>query len=128
MANCYFDRQNNGFFTQLEEQLRAIEPTSTFALGTMSYGCEFHSAYFPPEKEGGFGRTQFYLGGNKDERGDELGLIFFGKVCHSAYGTQISAKGNHSVGRTPKVCLLTILLLNDIIANLAISLSQMRPL
>ncbi|KAF8202894.1 hypothetical protein BJ912DRAFT_920135 [Pholiota molesta] len=93
MANCYFDRQNNGFFTQLEEQLRAIEPTSTFALGTMSYGCEFHCAYFPPEKEGGFGRTQFYLGGNKDERGDELGLIFFG---------EISAKGNHSVGRIPK--------------------------
>ncbi|KAF8181773.1 hypothetical protein BJ912DRAFT_1124992 [Pholiota molesta] len=79
MSNCYFDRQNTGFFTQLEEQLRAIEPTSTFALGAMSYGTEFHSVYFPPDKEGGFGRTQFYLGGNKDNRGDELGLIFFGE-------------------------------------------------
>jgi hypothetical protein len=105
MANCYSERQNNGFFTLLENQLLNLEPTSTFALGAMTYGTDFCSVYSPPEKENGFGRTLFHYLNDNGEKGDEVGLIFFGEMCHSSHGTQISAKGNHSLGRNPKVSL-----------------------
>ncbi|KAF8204733.1 hypothetical protein BJ912DRAFT_1052061 [Pholiota molesta] len=105
MANCYSERQNNGFFTLLENQLLNLEPTSTFALGAMTYGTDFCSVYSPPEKENGFGRTLFHYLNDNGEKGDEVGLIFFGEMCHSSHGTQISAKGNHSLGRNPKPIL-----------------------
>ena len=62
----------------------------------------FHPHFFPPDKDGGFGKTLFKVtppGGDVDT--DELGLVFFGEICSSAYGTAMSAKGNHYVG-TPE--------------------------
>jgi hypothetical protein len=47
---------------------------------------------------------------SKDDDADELGLVFFGEICPSAYGTAISAKGNHYAGsaENPKVRTISI--------------------
>ena len=79
-------------------------PHSTF------HDLPFHS--FPSLlKEGSFGKTLYKRTRPSDE-GDaaELGLVFFGEVCPSTYGTAISAKGNHYAGTAekPKVCAIQI--------------------
>jgi hypothetical protein len=65
----------------------------------------------PPEKDGGFGRTLYQKlpAHDMEEAGvrvDELGLVFFGEVCPSLYGTAITANGNNYVSTPeyPKVC------------------------
>ena len=92
----------------IEKRLLSLDPEMTMALGSLTYHTDFHPHYFPPEKEGAFGKTLYKrtLTDGKDEA-DELGLVFIGEICPSVYGTAISAKGNHYVGTTknPKVCL-----------------------
>ena len=81
------------------------------ALRRLTYHEDFHPHYFPPEKEGSFGKTSYKSSKND---ADELGLVFFKEICPSAYGTAISAKGNHYVGsvENPKVCTILILQLS----------------
>ena len=91
----------------IEQRLLSLDSRSTMALGTLTYHQDFHPHYFPPEKEGGFGKTLYKTSRASDEgNAEELRLVFFGEVCPSAYGTAISAKGNHYAGTPeyPKVC------------------------
>jgi hypothetical protein len=81
------------------------------ALGKLTYHDDFHPHYFAPEKEGAFGKTLYKkTQPNNEDEADELGLVFFGEVCSSIYGTAISAKGNHFVGsaKNPKVRITQI--------------------
>jgi hypothetical protein len=95
----------------IEQRLLSLDTFSTMALGTLTYQEHFHPHYFPPEKDGSFGKT-LYKRSLPSDKGDaaELGLVFFGEVCPSAYGTAISAKGNHYAGTAerPKVCAIQI--------------------
>jgi len=77
----------------IERRLLSLDAFSTMALGTLTYCEDFHPHYFPPEKEGSFGKTLYKRTRPSDE-GDaaELGLVFFGEVCPSTYGTAISAR------------------------------------
>ena len=86
----------------IENRLLSLDPEMTMALGSLTYHTDFHPHYFPPEKEGAFGKTLYKktLPDGKDEA-DELGLVFIGEICPSIYGTAITAKGNHYAG-TPK--------------------------
>jgi len=92
----------------IEQRLLSLDSHSTMALGTLTYHEDFHPHYFPPEKEGGFGKTLYKTSPASDKSNadsEELGLVFFGEVCPSAFGTAISAKGNHYAGtpENPKV-------------------------
>ncbi|KAF8167649.1 hypothetical protein B0H34DRAFT_854551 [Crassisporium funariophilum] len=66
----------------------------------------FTSQHFSAEKEGGFGKSLFYLQNPKKsaeiQERKELSLVFFGELCPSSLGTQLSAKGNHYVGKPSK--------------------------
>jgi hypothetical protein len=98
----------------IQKALLSLDPIMTMALGKITYHTHFHPHYSPPEKEGGFGKTLYKKSPpNKDIEPDELGLVFFGEVCPSIYGTAISAKGNHYAGspKHPKVCTAQISLL-----------------
>jgi hypothetical protein len=91
----------------IEQRLLSLDPVTTMALGSLNYDDHYHPHYFPPEKEGGFGKTLYKKSLPSTEvDADELGLVFFGEICSSLYGTAISAKGNHYAGTTenPKVC------------------------
>ena len=86
----------------IEQRLLSLDPLATMALRTLNYHDNFHPHFFPPDKEGGFGKTLYKVsppGG--DVETDELALVFFGEICSSSYGTAMSAKGNHYVG-TPE--------------------------
>ena len=90
----------------IEQRLLSLDPFTTMGLGSLDYHVHYHPHYIRPEKEGGFGKTLYKkspVGTEIDT--DELGLVFFGEVCSSAYGTAISAKGNHYAGtaENPKV-------------------------
>ena len=102
---------SDDFYQFIEKRLLSLDTFSTMALGTLTYHKDFHPHYFPPEKEGSFGKTLYKRTRPSDE-GDaaELGLVFFGEVCPSTYGTAISAKGNHYAGTTEKlkVCAIQI--------------------
>jgi len=102
---------SNDIYQFIEHRLLSLDTFSTMALGTLTYHEDFHPHYFPPEKDGSFGKTLYKRTRPSDE-GDiaELGLVFFGEVCPSAYGTAISAKGNHYAGTAekPKVCTIQI--------------------
>jgi hypothetical protein len=93
-------------YDYIEKRLLSLDPEMTMALGRLTYHTDFHPHYFPPEKEGGFRKTLYKrtLTDGKDEA-NELGLVFFGEICSSVYGTAITAKGNHYVGspKFPKV-------------------------
>ena len=88
------------------------------ALGNLNYYEHFFPHYMAPEKEGGFGKTLYKRSpprasdsDSEDVDADELGLVFFGEVCSSTYGTAITAKGNHYGGthENPKVRTIKIL-------------------
>ena len=101
----------NDIYKFIEQRLLSLDTFSTMALGTLTYHEHFHPHYFPPERDGSFGRTLYKrtLPSDKGDA-DELGLVFFGEVCPSGYGTAISAKGNHYAGTVerPKVCAIQI--------------------
>ncbi|KDR77061.1 hypothetical protein GALMADRAFT_225196 [Galerina marginata CBS 339.88] len=100
---CYVERAEKGFFSQLEAKILALDPKSTFATGTMTYNTTFVRRYFPPDKEGGFAKTLYYhVCDDGRDKADELGLIFFGEICPASMGTMLSAKGNHYTGKYPK--------------------------
>ena len=95
-----------------------LDPKMTMALGNLTYHADFHPHFFSPDKEGNFGKTLYKKSPpNKESEdgsgsaGDELGLVFFGEVCPSVYGTAITAKGNHYVG-SPKYPKVHIIFLN----------------
>jgi hypothetical protein len=90
----------------VKKRMTNLDPFSTMALGQLTYHTDFHPHYTPPDKEGGFGKTLYKRSPLADGvEGEELGLVFFGEVCSSIYGTAISAKGNHYAGtaENPKV-------------------------
>jgi hypothetical protein len=90
----------------MERRLLSIDPFTTMALGKLTYHMDFHPHYVPPDREGGFGKTLYKMSRpNENVEGEELGLVFFGEVCSSLYGTAITAKGNHYAGTSdnPKV-------------------------
>lgn len=89
----------------IEQQLLSLDPLATMALGMLEYHSNFYPEYVNPEKEGSFGKTLYKKSPPGQESADELGLVFFGEVCSSFYGTAITAKGNHYIGNpgNPKV-------------------------
>src|ERR1700678_3787729 len=99
---------NNDVYSFIKQRLLSLDPLTTMALGRLSYHDNFYPHYFPPEKEGSFRKTLYKI--SKDDDADELGLVFFGEICPSAYGTAISAKGNHYAGsaENPKVRTISI--------------------
>ena len=108
---------SNDLYNFIENRLLTIDPEMTMALGKLTYLDNFHPHYFPPDKDGNFGKTLYKKSppnaisqDNPGTAGDELGLVFFGEICPSAYGTAISAKGNHFAGTSnnPKVCIAQI--------------------
>lgn len=85
----------------IEQRLLSLDPQTTMALGTLEYHENFHPHYIPLEKEGNFGKTLYRklpVSEELDVEADELGLVFFGEICSSLYGTAITAKGNHYAG------------------------------
>ena len=107
---------NDDLYNFIENRLLTLDPEMTMALGNMTYHTDFHPHYFPPDKEGNFGRTLYKkTPPNKETEavGDELGLVFFGEICPSTHGTAISAKGNHYAGspKYPKVSIIRYLTL-----------------
>jgi len=83
----------------LEDRILAIDPLTTMALGKLDYHIHFYPHYTPPDKDGGFGKTLYKRPPpSGDSEAEELGLLFFGEICSSVYGTAISAKGNHYGG------------------------------
>lgn len=102
---------SDDLYSFIEKSLLSLDPVTTMALGKLTYHTDFHPHYSAPEKEGGFGKTLYKKSPpNKEVEADELGLVFFGEVCPSVYGTAISAKGNHYAGtaKYPKVCTAQI--------------------
>jgi hypothetical protein len=94
----------------IKQHLLSLDPLTTMALGSLEYRHNFHPQYIPPEKDGNFGKTLYRkcespLADDEEVDADELGLVFFGEICSSLYGTAISAKGNHYAGNpeNPKV-------------------------
>ena len=85
-------------YDYIEKRLLSLDPNMTMALGSLTYHSDFHPHFFPPEKDGGFGKMLYKrsLTDGKDEA-DVLGLVFIGEICPSTYGTAISAEGNHYV-------------------------------
>ena len=80
------------------------------ALGKLIYHTDFHPHYIAPERDGSFGKTLYKTSPSWQHINiNELGLVFFGEVCSSVYGTVISVKGNHYAGTAglPKVRTLT---------------------
>lgn len=97
--------------TFLEDRILAIDPLTTMAHGKLDYHTHFHPHYTPPDKDGTFGKTLYKRPPpTGDTDSEELGLVFFGEVCSSVYGTAISAKGNHYAGMAdfPKACKIYI--------------------
>ena len=104
----------------IENRLLTLDPKMTMALGKLTYHTDFHPHYFPPDKEGNFGKTLYKKStpikvaeDGSETSSDELGLVFFGEICSSVYGTAIYAKGNHYAGspKFPKVCFAQNLLI-----------------
>lgn len=94
------------FFEGLEAQIKSLNDRSTLAFGNLEYGEDFTRYYYPPEKEGAFGKTLYKLAPTKEgEEPSEFSIVLFGEVCPSTFGTALSAKGNHYAGTTdnPKV-------------------------
>ncbi len=107
MTNCYTRRLDQDEFTHLEDELKGLDPKQTFIFGNLTYGDDFHRNFFAPDKEGGFGKTQYYL--KEADKSSEMGVIFFGEVCPMSMGTMLSAKGNHFIGKkSPKVRILLL--------------------
>lgn len=111
---------DDNLYNFIKNRLLTLDPEMTMALGHIAYHTDFHPHYFPPDKEGNFGKTLYKktlpnkVGEDGSETaGDELGLVFFGEVCESGYGTAISAKGNHYAGspKYPKVFIAQISLI-----------------
>ena len=99
---------NKNIYQFIEQRLLSLDPVTTMALGTLNYHEHFYPNYIAPEKEGSFGKTLYKKSPPSTELNsdaDELGLVFFGEICSSTYGTAISAKGNHYAGtaENPKV-------------------------
>lgn len=101
----------------IEQRLLSLDPVTTMALGNLNYYEHFFPHYMAPEKEGGFGKTLYKRSpprasdsDSEDVDADELGLVFFGEVCSSTYGTAITAKGNHYGGTRENPKVRTILL------------------
>jgi len=66
----------------------------------------FLSSVFPgaPEREGGFGKTLFYLFEDGKTMDTELDLIWFGQICPgTSLSTPFPAKGNQYCGKTFKI-------------------------
>ena len=122
----------NDVYNFIENRLISLDPEMTMALGNLTYHSNFHPHYFPPEKEGGFGKTLYKktLPDGKNEA-DELGLVFFGEICPSIYGTAITAKGNHYAGspKYPKVrfFFFFFILLSTLLISFCFSLLQTLP-
>lgn len=93
----------------IQERLLSLDSFTTMALGTLNYYEHFNPHYIPPDKEGGFGKTLYKKAPPIED--DELGLVFFGEICPSTYGTAISAKGNHYVGTAENPKVRTVVLL-----------------
>ncbi len=99
------------FFTLLKDKITSLDHHSTLAFGNLEYGKDFTRYYYPPEKEGAFGKTLYKLTPAKEgEEPSELSVVFFGEICPSSFGTTLSAKGNHYAGtaENPKVLSFTI--------------------
>lgn len=108
---------NDNVYNFIKNRLLTLDPETTMALGHIAYHIDFHPHYFqvPPDKEGHFGKTLYQkktpnrvADDGSETAGDELGLVFFGEVCDSGYGTAISAKGNYYAGppKYPKVFIV----------------------
>ena len=101
---------SDNIYNFVERHLLSLDPFSTMALGKLTYHTDFHPHYIAPERDGSFGKTLYKTSPSWQHINiNELGLVFFGEVCSSVYGTAISAKGNHYAGTAghPKVCTLT---------------------
>lgn len=106
MSTCYTRRIEEDEFSFLEKELKSLSINETFVFGNLTYGMDFHRHYFPPEKEGAFGKTLYYLGSNDtwSSESSEMGVIFFGEICPMSMGTMMSSKGNYYIGgKNPKV-------------------------
>lgn len=107
-------------YNSMEQHLLSLDPLTTMALGKLTYHDNFHPHYFPPEKEGGFGKTLYKTSPPSQHLNiNELGLMFFGEVCPSIYGTAITAKGNHYAGTAdyPKVCTNILMIICTLTAT-----------
>ena len=112
------------FFCQLEAQIQALDDHSTLVFGNLEYGKDFTRYYYPPEKEGAFGKTLYKL--TPAEEGDEpseLSIVMFGEICSSFFGTAISARGNHYAGTAeyPKALSYSIYLVPWLTSSQAIT-------
>ena len=109
-SNATLPPISNDLYNFIENCLLMLDPEMTMALGKLTYRSDFHPHYFPPNKEGNSGKTLYKKSppnkiSEDGTTGDELGLVFFGEICPSVYGTAITAKGNHYAGtaKYPKV-------------------------
>jgi len=71
----------------------------------------FLSSVFPgaPEREGGFGKTLFYLFEDGKTTDTELDLIWFGQICPTSLSTPLPAKGNQYCGKTFKIKVIPLM-------------------
>src|SRR5271168_4292796 len=65
---------NDDVYSFIKQHLLSLKPLTTMALGRLSYHDNFYPHYFPPEKEGSFGKTLYKI--NTDDDADELGTSF----------------------------------------------------
>ena len=81
VAEIQSSSTGDNLFDFIEKCLLSLNPEMTMALGSLTYHTDFHPHYFPPEKEGAFGKTLYkrMLTGGKDEA-DKLGLVFIGEI------------------------------------------------
>jgi hypothetical protein len=103
-------------YTYLENRILAIDPLTTMAHGKLDYHTHLRPKYTPPDKDGGFGKTLYRRPPLTDDgEAEELGLVFFGEICSSVYGTAITAKGNHYAGTAdyPKACYSPMTITNN---------------